>query len=90
MNRFELNKNVFRRFSRLQDRQPDENLASSMEVKEHFDSDISVLLQDKQRLQEQLESAQLCCRQMEEDLRNEKENFRGKSSKKISICLLVF
>lgn len=39
-----------------------------MEVKEHFDSDITVLLNDKQRLQEQLESERLCTRQLERDL----------------------
>ncbi|CAF3057511.1 unnamed protein product [Rotaria sp. Silwood2] len=54
--------------SMMKDRHSDEILTTSMEVQEHFDSDISVLLQDKQRLQEKLESSHLCVQQLENEL----------------------
>ncbi|CAF1548479.1 unnamed protein product, partial [Adineta steineri] len=54
--------------SMMKDRHPDDASIASLEVQEHFDSDISVLLQDKQRLQEELEAVRLCMRQMENEL----------------------
>lgn len=42
---------------------------TSNEIQEHFDSDISVLLQDKQRLQEELESMKQRVHHLENELR---------------------
>ena len=53
-------------------------------IQEHFDSDIRVLLQDKQRLQEKLEFTSLCLHQLENELdllrqkTNANENFKDK------------
>ncbi|CAF5196007.1 unnamed protein product, partial [Rotaria magnacalcarata] len=52
------------------DRQPED---SSIQVKENFDCDISMLLKDKERLQEELEAARLCVRQLETDLESTKQ-----------------
>ncbi|CAF4629220.1 unnamed protein product, partial [Rotaria sp. Silwood2] len=54
--------------SMMKDRNSEETSAASLEVKEHFNSDITVLLHDKERLQEELESTRLCIRQLEIDL----------------------
>ncbi|CAF4958352.1 unnamed protein product [Rotaria sp. Silwood1] len=62
--------------SMMKDRHPDGISATSMEVQEHFDSDISVLLQDKQRLQEKLESSNLCVRQLEHELDTIKQKIK--------------
>ena len=43
-------------------------------MKEHFDSDITVLLHDKERLLEQLESTRLCVQQLESEMDALKEN----------------
>jgi chromosome segregation ATPase len=42
-------------------------------VKEHFDSDISVLLQDKQRLQEDLATTRVSVQQLETELEAAKQ-----------------
>ena len=50
---------------------------TSNEIQENFDSDISVLLQDKQRLQEEIESFKHRVTQLESELRStKKESFK--------------
>ncbi|CAM4964666.1 unnamed protein product [Rotaria socialis] len=56
--------------SMMKDRQPEE---SSIQVKENFDCDTSVLLKDKERVQEELEATRLCVRQLETDLESIKQ-----------------
>ncbi|CAM4821607.1 unnamed protein product [Rotaria magnacalcarata] len=56
--------------SMMKDRQPED---SSIQVKENFDCDISMLLKDKERLQEESEAARLCVRQLETDLESTKQ-----------------
>jgi DNA repair exonuclease SbcCD ATPase subunit len=57
----------------FKERHPDDTRTTTMEVKEHFDADISVLLQDKQRLQEQLETARVTVQQLEENVQTLKQ-----------------
>ncbi|CAF1230556.1 unnamed protein product [Rotaria sordida] len=59
--------------SLMKDRHSEEASATSVDVKEHFNSDISVLLHDKERLQEELESTRLYVRQLETNLELAKE-----------------
>lgn len=50
---------------------------TSNEIQENFDSDIGVLLQDKQRLQEEIESFKHRVNQLESELRStKKDNFK--------------
>ncbi|CAF1053004.1 unnamed protein product [Rotaria magnacalcarata] len=63
--------------SMMKDRHSDDISTASLEVQEHFDSDISVLLQDKQRLQENLEAVHLCVRQLENELDSTKQKLKS-------------